>query len=116
MHEAVGLARLLPECLHDTESAERFLHDRERRALELFDMSRLAAHAGPYRRDSTNSGGDTPRATSASCQSRRKVTTIIMTSVTAAATNGMIPSTMIFSITAASCWMRYSESALPFES
>src|SRR5207244_2458659 len=58
---------------------------------------------GRYRRDSMNSGGDTPRATSASCQSRRRVTTIIMTSVTAAATNGMIPSTMILSITAASC-------------
>src|SRR2546427_12389798 len=30
---------------HDTQRAERFLHDRERRALELFDLSRLAAHA-----------------------------------------------------------------------
>jgi len=45
-------------------------------------------------------------ATSASCQSRRAVTASIVTSVTAAASAGITPSTVTYWMAGASCWMR----------
>ena len=41
----VSLARFLSERLDHSQRPERFLHDGERGTLELFDLSRLAAHA-----------------------------------------------------------------------
>ena len=61
---------------------------------------------GRYTRDRKNSGGQIVKATSASCRSSCAVTTHIVTTVMAADTNGIAPSTRMFWIAGASCWMR----------